>query len=752
MSKILIVEDDKYLNKLLSDRFSLEGFEVASVLDGDSALERIKQAHSESKPYDILLTDMLLPRMMGAELITKIRENPAYSALKIHAMSGIYKDDFQIKEITTLHNLEAYWTKPFDIDGLVESLTGKKLQHVPQKIVSGSIQDTNIENLFFGAYDKGFTGRLLLRTGQAERKLYFMNGFPVAAESSAVNESLGHSLIQLKLVTQQQRDAASEKMVTERLQFGQVLIQMGVVTEPQLFEALRKHTYRLLLNTFTIRQGTYEFHNLDNLPSHIMVLEFNPALLILKAQSQIYTCDFIHQIFEPKMDFFAHRTPRFHQVIPLFNLDDESKNLILGIRNDEPLKEFLQQLPEQKREMCLRVFFALESLHLLEWKSQPNLQQSAPLDSLDLQSAFENTDKPSADVLKTLQSRYVQTLNKSYFELLDVSTEASEDEVASSYREIRYALHPDRFGNQLDGQTKRILDDILARIDKAYQTLTNQESRAQYLATLNQARSDSIADSKRYLEAQSAFREGQRLLANNEFERAMERFQEASQKWKRGIEYEAYATFAALKLHLQQNNASEASKLTQKLRDSAHSQPGLDTGFILLGHAYYAQGKLELAKEAYQKALAANEASDEAANALAGLGEKQFKKERVKRAVQNSKSAIQKTLLWTLLFGVMGSAYFFKDDIFYKEDGIETLKAEDFKDIAPILSARRKDTTVKLTTQRKWITTVPEAVMKTKCLQFFQRTSTLKIDRAYWYDEEKGLRVYCYGDKMQTYK
>lgn len=750
MSKILIVEDDKYLNKLLSDRFSLEGFEVSSVLDGDSAWKMLWEARKEEKPFEILLSDMLLPQMMGAELFTKIREDAGFSALKMVAMSGIYKDPSQIEEITGLHELAGYWTKPFDIDALISSLTGKELKHIPQAALSGKIKDTSIEKLFFATYDKGFTGRLVLRSVHSERKIYFMSGFPVAAESTAVNESFGFSLVQMKLLTAKQRDDVSEKMVAERLQFGQVLLQMKILTEAQLFDALRRHTYRLLLNTFMIRDGDYEYQPLETLPSHIMILEFNPALLILKAQSQLFKPDFIKSIFDAKTNFYCHRTQRFFQIIPLLNLDDESKSLVLNFKPEESLSDLLTRVPETRREALLRIFFALESLELLEWKSQPAPDLES-LQTLDLKSEFQKDGEASAEVAKALQSRYVQTLNRNYFEILEVTPDSSELEINAAYREIRYQLHPDRFADKLSGQTKRILDDMLARIDKAYQTLTNPELRSEYMAAVKQERADSVADSKRYLEAQNAFREGLRYLTNNDFEKALERFQEASRKWSRGIEYDAYATYAAIKSTLQSGNIAEASKLTQKLRDVAYQNAASDIGFVLLGHAYLAQSKLEQARESYQKALSVNEACDDAANALAGLGEQQFKKERIKRAVQKSKATVKRVFLIGALIGSAGGVYVYKDQIFYKEAGIQILNPDEFKGIAPVMTVRRKTDTLKVTTQKGWLKTVPEVVMRAKCTQLMEKVESLKITRVYWYDEEKGIKYYCYGNQLRSY-
>lgn len=750
MNKILLVEDDKYLNKLLSDRLSLEGFSVTSVLDGDSAWKELKAAKTTDAPFELLISDMLLPRMMGAELFTKIRETKDFSDLKIIAMSGIYKDAQQIKEIKALHDLSAYFTKPFEIEELLTHLTGKEIQISTTQAQSGQLKDTSIEKLFYQAYDRGFTGKLYLRNPNSERRIYFTNGFPVAAESTAVNESLGQSLVLLGSISEAQREAASEQMVSRRIQFGQVLIEMKVLTEAQLFDALRKHTYRLLLQTFMLKESAYEFEAMETLPNHVMILEFNPMLVILRAQSQIYKSDFIHQLYETKKDLYCHRHARFFQVVPLFNLDDGSKDLILNFPPMQNLSELLKKLPPGKTEIFLRLFFALESLGLVEWKTQPASEQNTS-STIDLKEDKIKDIKLSENIGKSLQSRYVQTLNRNFFEILEVSPESSEAEIASSYREIRFSLHPDRFGAQLDGQSKRILDDILARIDRAYQTLTNPSLREEYLGSIQREKADSIADSKRYLEAQNLFREGLRALGTQDFSTALDRFQEASRKWSRGIEYEAYATYSAFKIASAAGKEADSQKILQKMRDIATQNSNSDVGFLLAGHAYLSLGKTDQAREFYQKALITNERCDEAANALASLGEVQFKKDRVKQTVKKTKSTLARIIIFSVFAIALGLIIQYRTLIFNREEGIETIDVQKYQGLGPILSIRKKEDTAKISVQKGWLKTVPEAVMKSKCVQLSSQLAEINVSRLYWYDEEKGLKVYCYGENIRLY-
>ena len=68
-TKILIVEDEESLCNVLADTFKDEGFKVETASDGKAGL---KQA-IEFKP-DIILLDVMLPKMDGMEMLRQLRE------------------------------------------------------------------------------------------------------------------------------------------------------------------------------------------------------------------------------------------------------------------------------------------------------------------------------------------------------------------------------------------------------------------------------------------------------------------------------------------------------------------------------------------------------------------------------------------------------------------------------------------------------------------------------------------------------
>ena len=115
--KVLVVDDEKLIVKGL--RFSLEqdGMEVDYAYDGESALEA---AHE--KKYDIILLDVMLPKMSGFEVCQQIRE---FSDVPIIMLTA--KGDDMDKILGLDYGADDYITKPFNILEVKATSKGPKI-------------------------------------------------------------------------------------------------------------------------------------------------------------------------------------------------------------------------------------------------------------------------------------------------------------------------------------------------------------------------------------------------------------------------------------------------------------------------------------------------------------------------------------------------------------------------------------------------------------------------------------------------
>ncbi len=68
--KILVVEDEKDLNNIITKHLKKNNFSVDSVYDGEEALEYLDYGN-----YDLIILDIMLPKMNGYEVVKNLRAN-----------------------------------------------------------------------------------------------------------------------------------------------------------------------------------------------------------------------------------------------------------------------------------------------------------------------------------------------------------------------------------------------------------------------------------------------------------------------------------------------------------------------------------------------------------------------------------------------------------------------------------------------------------------------------------------------------
>lgn len=84
MKKILLVEDDPALSSTLGDTLVQEGFEVVRAKDGEEGLTNALGGHP-----DMILLDIILPKMNGLMLLGKLREDPWGKTVPVIILSNL---------------------------------------------------------------------------------------------------------------------------------------------------------------------------------------------------------------------------------------------------------------------------------------------------------------------------------------------------------------------------------------------------------------------------------------------------------------------------------------------------------------------------------------------------------------------------------------------------------------------------------------------------------------------------------------
>lgn len=106
---VLAADDDPQLLRLMTRNLQLEGYEVLAASDGQQALELI-----ESNSPDLVLLDVMMPKMDGFTVCYRVRE---FSAVPIIIVTARGQDQDKVRGLDL--GADDYLTKPFSVDELL---------------------------------------------------------------------------------------------------------------------------------------------------------------------------------------------------------------------------------------------------------------------------------------------------------------------------------------------------------------------------------------------------------------------------------------------------------------------------------------------------------------------------------------------------------------------------------------------------------------------------------------------------------
>jgi DNA-binding response OmpR family regulator len=112
VKKVLIADDEPNIVVSLEFLMRQKGYDVKVVNNGEDALRAV----AEFGP-DLILLDVMMPRMSGYDVCQKVRENPAWQGIRIIMLSAKGRDVEVTKGMAV--GADAYVTKPFSTQSLV---------------------------------------------------------------------------------------------------------------------------------------------------------------------------------------------------------------------------------------------------------------------------------------------------------------------------------------------------------------------------------------------------------------------------------------------------------------------------------------------------------------------------------------------------------------------------------------------------------------------------------------------------------
>ena len=110
--KILVIDDEEDMRKLLKMRLEQENFNVVTASDGNVGVKT-----AEEELPDLILMDIMMPKMDGYTCLKEIRKLPKTKNIPVLMLSG--KEEEKVRDLFAFQKISGYIEKPFELDDLV---------------------------------------------------------------------------------------------------------------------------------------------------------------------------------------------------------------------------------------------------------------------------------------------------------------------------------------------------------------------------------------------------------------------------------------------------------------------------------------------------------------------------------------------------------------------------------------------------------------------------------------------------------
>ncbi len=335
--KILVAEDDRHTRRILEHIFTKDphfagkDVEILAAADGEEALRFFER----EKP-DLVISDLLMPKLDGFALCRAIRKLPFGKDVPIIVTSAIYKETALLGRMRQELNVE-FLAKPFQVRELVTTVLRmlekrgalapgpeEGARPEPRRAIGedapaeGALSDRRLGALIFDALETNATGQLSLRRGKIRKEIFFVLGSPVAADSNVRAESLAQYLLLKRVLDEAQVSRLLAAAQRERQSVLQTLAALGWLNEEEILRHYTAIVKVRIINALRWGEGTYRFDPGDSFSDRVLRCTIDGAKLALLGLKRMLSAEDASRELEGHRDRVLRLTTRARRFGHLF--------------------------------------------------------------------------------------------------------------------------------------------------------------------------------------------------------------------------------------------------------------------------------------------------------------------------------------------------------------------------------------------------------------------------------------------------
>lgn len=390
--------------------------------------------------------------------------------------------------------------------------------------VIGELNSYRLWDLLIGLKRCCKTGVLELTSNEIKKAIYIKSGEPIFARSNIEDERLGEFLLKKGLISLDAYNHSVELMKKTGKRQGIVLVEAGYLKVEDLPKVVVAQVEEIIKNAFKLFTGSFEFKEGPLPTAEIITLRLSLANLIYRGIEGIDSFQFIRSEIGD-LNGVPALSEDPYALFQDISLDEDDRRILSLVDGKKTINDILKH-SEMPHFETLKTIYGLLCTGIIQLgtlshrdSQDPEGEGTVSMDDIlrghDIDESF----------LNEVNELYKNCDSMTHYEILGLSSNASQSELKKAYYSLVKKYHPDRYFRLRHDELKGKLSTIFARINHAYTILSDAQKRAEYDSQFLKSTSDkkeSKVDS-----AQERFEKGYELYLSRVYDEAVTLFGQA---------------------------------------------------------------------------------------------------------------------------------------------------------------------------------------------------------------------------------
>ncbi len=507
----------------------------------------------------------------------------------------------------------------------------------------GSLHEDNLAGVVRTLYTRRDSGILQLSQGEILKRIYFLQGSIIFANSDVEEDRLGEFLVRAKKIDRSMQELATKISKNKGVRFGKTIVEFGHMSADDMLDSVIKQIQSIIYSLFLWESGHYRFKSHESPVDEDIILDLSTADIILEGIRRMKDMDAIRRGLGDLRSVLRHsENPLLlYQKISLSQPEGFVLSRVDGTTSVAEITA-ISPLGEGETQRCV---YGLVSAGVLELGPAHKLSAVRnKVEELEEELTLSGIPKPEASALEReareeffglapeelvirddISAKHASLASSTHYDLLGTNKTATDVQIKKAFFEMAKKYHPDHHHSPYLHDMRGLLEELYAKITKAYMVLSDPLSRRRYdfslqteapkgeiAAPVNAEAEKESTELHTIKMAKRHYREGKRYFDEMKYFDAIQCLREAVRRDPKKASYQTLLAKALVK------NPRWKKQAEDHFQKALEIEPFNVDAILSLGGIYESSGLVQRAMKMYEEALSYDADNELALEKLAG--------------------------------------------------------------------------------------------------------------------------------------